>query len=263
MLNKAIRALVILLARFDKELPRSISIDMNGMDGKGYGADSIFTEVKSALSLDPGNQKEGIIVFDIGSNIGNYAQEILKSKQVKKIYCFEPSKSSFSKLAERFSSETKVELFNIALGNKECHATLYSDSDTSGLASLTKRRVEHFGIDFENSETIHMKTLTQITQELGVIPDFIKIDVEGHELDVLNGGMEILSKVKLIQFEFGGANIDTRTYFQDFWYFFQQNSFDVFRITPNGVKQIHYYLEEDEYFKTTNFLARNKVQSPN
>ena len=263
MLNKVIRAFVIMLARIDKNLPLSISIDMNKIDGKGYGAESISIEVKSALSLDLGNQKEGFVVFDIGSNIGNYAQELLLSKKVKEIYCFEPSKMSYAKLAERFSNETKVKLCNIALGKNECHTNLYSDSETSGLASLTKRRVEHFGIDFKNSETIHMKTLTQITQELGVIPDFIKIDVEGHELDVLNGGIEVLSKVKLIQFEFGGANIDTRTYFQDFWYFFQEQSFDLFRITPNGIKQINSYIEEDEYFKTTNILARNKVQSPN
>lgn len=35
-----------------------------------------------------------------------------------------------------------------------------------------------------------------------------------------------------VTFEFGGCNIDTRTYFQDYWYFFKTFGFRVFRITP-------------------------------
>ena len=49
--------------------------------------------------------------------------------------------------------------------------------------------------------------------------DFFKIDVEGHEMDVLKGIGDKISNIKLIQFEFGGCNIDTRCFFQDFWYF--------------------------------------------
>ena len=86
---------------------------------------------------------------------------------------------------------------------------------------------------------------------------YIKIDVEGHELDVLRGAQKIVAKTKLIQFEFGGCNIDTRTFFQDFYYFFKQADFKLFRITPKGLFQIKEYLEEDEYFATTNYLAVN------
>ena len=48
----------------------------------------------------------------------------------------------------------------------------------------------------------------------------MKIDVEGHELDVLKGFGELIKKVRLIQFEFGGTNIDSKTYLRDFWEFF-------------------------------------------
>ena len=49
----------------------------------------------------------------------------------------------------------------------------------------------------------------------GLNPDLIKIDVEGHELDVLDSGRETVSRVWVVQFEFGGYNIDTRTCFHD------------------------------------------------
>jgi len=53
----------------------------------------------------------------------------------------------------------------------------------------------------------------------------------------------------------GGANIDTRTFFQDFWYFFAKHNYDLFRITPFGVQKIDEYKERDEFFSTTNFIA--------
>ena len=45
--------------------------------------------------------------------------------------------------------------------------------------------------------------------------DLLKLDVEGHELYLLSA-KKFISKISVIQFEFGGCNIDTRTYFRDF-----------------------------------------------
>jgi len=230
---------------------------MNKNLGRGFGAASIATEVESALSSLPNNHNTNIVVFDIGANIGNYSEALIESGQVKEIFCFEPSIEATKFLKKRFLTFPQVHIVNVAIGKEENTTTLYTDAEASGLASLTKRRLDHFGIDFSKSEIVTMKTLGTLIDELGVTPDFIKIDVEGHELDVLTGGRDILSSIKLIQFEFGGANIDTRTYFQDFWYFFQENGFELLRITPAGVKLIDCYTEEDEYFKTTNYLARN------
>ncbi len=57
-------------------------------------------------------------------------------------------------------------------------------------------------------------------------------------------------------FEFGGCNIDTRTYFQDFYYFFEDVGMRVLRITPSGfLTPIDSYKEVYEQFTTTNFVA--------
>ena len=94
--------------------------------------------------------------------------------------------------------------------------------------------------------------------EIPEIIDYVKMDVEGHELSVLKGFGSFIDKVKLVQFEFGGCNIDTRTYFQDFWYFFKEKNFSLYVITPyEGPQKINEYKESSEFFTTTNYIALN------
>jgi len=87
----------------------------------------------------------------------------------------------------------------------------------------------------------------------------LKIDVEGHELDVLTGALEMLKnhRIRMVSFEFGGCNIDTRTFFQDYWKFFAQfHGFEFYRITPSGyLTRVWKYREIYEQFRTTNFLV--------
>lgn len=76
-------------------------------------------------------------------------------------------------------------------------------------------------------------------------------------MNVLDGIGDRIKNIKVIQFEFGGCNIDTRTYFQDYWYFFKKNDFSIYRITPLGNMFIEKYREKDERFITTNFICIN------
>ena len=61
----------------------------------------------------------------------------------------------------------------------------------------------------------------------------------------------------MIQFEFGGCNIDTKTYFRDFWYYFKEHNFSIFRITPFGTVYLSKYKELYEKFITTNYISIN------
>lgn len=85
----------------------------------------------------------------------------------------------------------------------------------------------------------------------------MKIDIEGLELAALRGFGAALDATSVLQFEFGGCNIDTRSYFRDFWTLFQRRGFTLYRITPFGLDRIARYRESDEFFSTTNYVARN------
>ena len=108
-----------------------------------------------------------------------------------------------------------------------------------------------------SEEIIELQRFDNYWEDKYSILDYVKIDVEGHELDVLEGFGNLIQRVRLIQFEFGGCNIDTRTFFQDFWYYFTEKEFLIFRITPRGPLLIKNYSEKDEIFLTTNYIALN------
>lgn len=231
---------------------------MKILQGKGIASSSIAIEVVSVVHFLKSLKIDNPVVFDVGANIGLYAEALLKLLPSALVFAFEPSTSAQKAFENRFNGHANVHLIPIALGGENKALNLYSDKNGSGLASLTKRRIEHFGIEMNYVESISCRKLDDWSREQGIYPDFIKIDVEGHELDVLNGALLALSKVSVVQFEFGGCNIDTRTFFQDFWYFFAANGFSIYRITPSGVVSILSYSEEDEYFSTTNYLAVKK-----
>ena len=84
----------------------------------------------------------------------------------------------------------------------------------------------------------------------------LKLDVEGHELKVLNGAHSLINSnsIDFIQFEFGGCNIDSRTYFQDFFYLLNPY-YEIYRLVKDGIVLIEHYEERHEVFVTTNYLA--------
>jgi FkbM family methyltransferase len=225
--------------------------------GKGYGSATINQEVKLLLrSLN----KAPDLAVDIGGNIGEYTAELRRRYPKLEIHIFEPSSTNLEKLRSRFAGDKDIKLIPLALSNTTGQATLFADAPGSGLASLTKRKLDHFNIDFDFKESIETLRFEEYwTKELNRRSiDIVKIDIEGHELTALAGFGEAIKEIRVLQFEFGGCNIDTRTYFQDFWYFFNEHNFAIYRITPMGLEKIERYRESDEFFSTTNYIAVNR-----
>jgi hypothetical protein len=85
--------------------------------------------------------------------------------------------------------------------------------------------------------------------------DFLKIDAEGHDLEVLKGASTMLAegRITYVQFEFGGANIDSRTFLRDFVTLLTPR-YSLWRLLSDGVELLE-YSEREEIFITTNFLA--------
>lgn len=224
--------------------------------GKGYGAGTIRVENKLVHEL---LKKAPLLAVDIGGNVGEYSAELRQRNPDLEIHVFEPSSVNVDKLMRRFSGDQRLHVLPYALSDRTDSAVLYSNVAGSGLGSLTQRRLDHFGIDFDVKETVRTIRFEDYWRNsLGCrILDVVKIDIEGHELAALKGFGDAIGSSRIVQFEFGGCNIDTRTYFQDFWYYFKDRKFVLYRITPNGLQKVERYTEADEFFSTTNYLAVN------
>ena len=202
-----------------------------------------------------------LTIFDVGANIGHYSlllAEVFGEKAT--IHSFEPSHKTFMKLSKNIAGKEKIILHNLGFGNEDKNTTLYTNSDESGLASVYRRRLEHFNIDMNQSEEIELETVDAFCKKNKIKRvHLLKLDVEGHEKKILEGTSIMLNSgdIDFIQFEFGGCNIDSRTYFQDFFYLLKDN-YRIFRILQDGLYPVDQYKEKYETFITTNYLAEKK-----
>ena len=206
---------------------------------------------------------EAPVVFDVGANVGEYAALIHRVIPDALIYAFEPSIEVYQQLANNVARyDGRVQAFNLGLSDEEKTVELYSytvDGNEVSLISSIDRRLPTQVVQVEVSATeqITVRTLDSFCEEHRIARiDFLKLDVEGHELAVLRGAKQMLAAgaVSIIQFEFGPANIYSRTYFYDFWTILS-SAYDIYRIVPGGIVPIGYYGEHLEIFLTTNYVA--------
>lgn len=204
-------------------------------------------------------KKDSVItVFDVGANIGDYALEAFSLLGASaRIFCFEPSNATCEMLRENTRSISTIIVYPHGFSDKEQELELFSDKQGSGLASLYDRRLDHLGTHLLNREMVRLSTIDRFCRENNIMSiNLLKVDVEGHEYKVFAGATEMLdaNAIDMIQFEFGGCNIDSRTFFQDFYYLLNPK-YRLYRLTVDGIVPIDIYNEKYEQFRTTNFVA--------
>ena len=224
--------------------------------GKGYFTDSSI-EVKHIAELLQKNQIEGVFAIDVGGNVGNWSASLLSLVPDARVEIFEPNPHLRDELEKRFLKQSEIVLHFKAAGSSPRFANLFGDSPESSLASLQMRHLEGQNRSFGKIGEIEVVTLDSVFATAIPKPNVLKIDVEGLELDVLKGSKALLKHIKIIQFEFGGTDIDSRVFFRDFWNLLSPD-FAIYRISPRGLVHIANYSETDEVFRFTNFLGTRR-----
>jgi FkbM family methyltransferase len=193
------------------------------------------------------------VVFDVGANVGRYSLDVKNRIPCARLYAFEPSAVAFARLEAALGDSGQA--FRLAFASEEGQRPLFGDRPGSELASLVQRDLHRFAIDVTEIETVRVQRLDAFCAEHGVAHiDWLKIDAEGADLDVLRGAGDMLgSKIGAIQFEFGGTGIDARTSLRDFFDLLERD-YRIHRLLPDGVRPLD-YSERIEVFLYANYVA--------
>ena len=207
------------------------------------------------------------ILIDVGAHHGDTIVEFLKIFSIKKIYAFEPSKKNFDKLKikvkkiERYNP-VKIKIFQFGLGKKNDVLPLYEITDSvsntfNNLNSESKyfKKKKFFTTLFGIKRFIKNKVPTKIIclkefieQEKIDKIDFIKIDTEGFEFNILLGLESDIKKVKYILFEHHYDNMIIKNYkFKDIHALLVNNGFQkVYKIKMPFRKSFDYVYENQK-----------------
>ena len=144
------------------------------------------------------------VVFDIGAAVGDKARTFLRTFRDARVYCFEPHASALERCAKRVAPwRDRVELFAFGLykENRRAMLNVCSYRDASSVLPM-----QHFlreqGKREIGVESIALRRLDDCLPDLGVARiDFMKIDVEGVEREVLEGATKTLSLTENVYVE--------------------------------------------------------------
>lgn len=142
------------------------------------------------------------LIFDVGANAGHKA--IIFRRLAKKVICFEPDPDSARTLRRRFWLKPEICIRQLGVSSDSGILEFQRVSAGSPFNSFSKTWVENQKSKEDSiasmqgdSIPVQVKTLDQLIGVYGK-PDFIKIDVEGFEIEVLKG---LTQPINLISFE--------------------------------------------------------------
>ncbi len=201
--DESYRSIRILNIKIDFFVPNQLT---------NYRIDTYFTKEPETLEwIDSFEKKDNLIFWDIGANIGLYSiYNTLKNPNSITI-AFEPSSSNLRILTRNISInnlENNIKVIPIPLTNKENTFQIMNESHfvEGGALNSFGKTFDYTGKEFTSKMRYNLFGTTMnyfIEKSILEIPDYIKIDVDGTEHLILEGGNNFLrnKKVKSLSIE--------------------------------------------------------------
>ena len=173
-------------------------------------------QLKDTKKIIPPISQKKILVFDVGSNFGQSIERFSSIFHNCVIFSFEPNKSNYKILEKKYLKKKNIFLSNLALSDVEQEINFfnYPYGSSSFLkfdmnSAAFKRRQATFLKEnpkksFENVDKVKTNTLDKFCEKNLIDKiDVLKIDTQGHEAEVLNGAIQMLTKqrIKVVELE--------------------------------------------------------------
>jgi FkbM family methyltransferase len=203
--------------------------------------------------------ESGLVIFDVGANVGRYATKIKSLSPKTDVYAFEPGPQAFKHL-ECAALDYGYYALNVACGDKLGEMELYdylgSDSGSEH-ASLYREVLDKIHHHEAQAVTVKVITLDQFIESAGLTNiHLLKVDTEGHELKVLMGAQKAIESatIDIIQFEFNSMGVISRVFMADFYDLLKGYTF--YRMLPDGLAPLGEYTPiHCEIFDFQNIVA--------
>lgn len=155
------------------------------------------------------------VIFDVGAYKGEYSDFIEKLMPHAQLYLFEPNKNVYYNLAKRYKRS-----FNVLVGCSDISSMGYYRciGKIEELGSIYNREIFKEYDGKVQKEFVKCVTIDSFcNKHLIKTIDFLKIDVEGAEYEVLSGCMDMMNSLEIsfIQVEYGGTYLDAGYTFKD------------------------------------------------
>jgi FkbM family methyltransferase len=202
------------------------------------------------------------IIFDVGAYNGEWTQAFLEYDKKFNFHLFEINKKKY-KFLKKINLNIKVN--NLGLGDKKISsAVFFKPKNAPDTASLCKNYYIKYNKDknyvLEKCKVVTGDEYIKNNKVIGI--DFLKIDTEGYEFQVLMGFKKNISlnKIKFIQFEYVREfYLRSKYTFFDIFNFLKKNNYKIFRIYPKKFELIKNYDLQLEYIRYANFLAATTI----
>lgn len=197
----------------------------NNMDAESNGEFSV------ACDLAP----QSNVIFDIGANIGDWSCQVAGANSFAKVHAFEPSKLTFAMLQKNTAHlGDQIILNQYGLGSESSEKTLIRYPSVSELGSLYE--FDSIALDSLGAplrEVVQLKSLDDYCSDCGISKvDFAKIDVEGHEVNVLRGAKRMMQSaaIRCIQFEYHATWIYSESHLRDVFHLMKNTPYQLFKL---------------------------------
>lgn len=182
-----------------------VSVDVKTQIGEAYSENAAFhasqldrfTEIVRELPANP-------IIFDVGSNMGLTAIAAAIARPDARIFAFEPSPATVWLLRYNTRRFTNVEVIHAAVSDNPGTLRFHPSAFSAGAHVISESHI----VEGIKSILVPAITIDNFASEKNIVPSFIKIDVEGHEPEVLAGARHVLKSYPKIYMEFNSWTLN-------------------------------------------------------
>lgn len=190
------------------------------------------------------------VVFDVGAHQGQSAQKYLSNFPGATIYCFEPAENTFLQLLESLRGRDNVHIFKLALGAARGMGEMVTEGDSDMFFLLRVPRQQASGAS--RLEEVELETIDGFCGDNNIDHiDYLKIDTEGGDLDVLKGADRMLARhqIDVVEVEAGMNSRNGRHVpFDAFGRFFEDKNYFLFGI----YEQMNEWPTKEPHLRRTN-----------